>query len=179
MLQKKKYHTNNQNCIQHTDGISLWNITQIEALVGSNEDYYREKPNAWGRKRVLEDLFTVLVRAYLHAGHIDDAMLAIVRAKKTLGIERLPGLTELDAKTAHLVRAGLAAGRLLEGGSLTNMFVESQKKKPPPGKKPTTIRRPSSERQGATKSPPAKSPAKDRPVDGANVIPFPREDRPR
>ena len=97
----------------------------LEALVAECENWYRLKPSAWARRRVLEDLFTVLARVYLHSGHIDDAMLVVIRARKALGVERLPGLAELDAKTAHLVRAGLAAGRLLDGGGLATLFVKS------------------------------------------------------
>ena len=83
-------------------------------------------------KLVTMVLYTVLARAYLHAGHIDDAMLVVIRAKKSMGIDRLGGLAELDAKTAHLVRAGLAAGRLLDGGGLATMFVKSNQQETPP-----------------------------------------------
>jgi hypothetical protein len=100
-------------------------IAQLEGIVGANEDYFKDAPQSRSRKRVLEDIYTVLTRAYLHSGHIDDAMLVIIRAKKCLGIERLGGLAEIDAKTAHLVRAGLAAGRLLDGGGLATMFVKT------------------------------------------------------
>jgi len=108
-------------------------IAQLEGLVGSSEEYYKDRVTSRMRRRVLEDLYTVLCRAYLHAGHIDDAMLVIIRAKKCMAIDRLPGLAELDAKTAHLVRAGLAAGRLLDGGGLATMFVKSTQTTPSPG----------------------------------------------
>lgn len=120
-------------------------ISQLESLIGSCEEYARLKADSRARRRVLEDLYTVLARAYLHAGHIDDAMLVVIRAKKSLGIERLPGLAELDAKTAHLVRAGLAAGRLLDGGGLATLFVKSNSQVPASEAK----------RQGATKAPSA------------------------
>jgi hypothetical protein len=45
-------------------------------------------------------------------GDFDAACLVVIEARKR-GVERLPGLGALDARTAHLVRAGLAAGRLL------------------------------------------------------------------
>ncbi|MCX6123188.1 MAG: hypothetical protein NTV34_00315, partial [Proteobacteria bacterium] len=79
---------------------------------------------------VLEDFYTLLVRAYLHGGHIYDAMMVILRAKKQLGMDRLPALARLDAKTAHLVRAGLAAGKLLDGGGLATLFVKSNSETP-------------------------------------------------
>ena len=112
-------------------------IGQLEGLVGSTEDFYKHRPQSRVRRRVLEDFYTALTRCYLHAGHIDDAMLVVIRAKKSMAIDRLPGLAELDAKTAHLVRAGLAAGRLLDGGGLATMFVKSNQSQPavPPNAK--------------------------------------------
>lgn len=114
-------------------------IAQIEGLISANEEYYKKRPEARVRRRVLEDFFTLLARAYLHAGHIDDAMLVVIRAKKSLAIERLPGLAELDAKTAHLVRAGLAAGRLLDGGGLATMFVKANATPKPAGERAGAI----------------------------------------
>jgi hypothetical protein len=116
-------------------------IAQLEGIVGASEDYFKDKPGSRARKRVLEDMYTVLVRAYLHAGHIDDAMLVIIRAKKCLGVERLGGLAEIDAKTAHLVRAGLAAGRLLDGGGLATMFVKTSATPSDDNKKQETRRK--------------------------------------
>jgi hypothetical protein len=149
-------------------------IAQIEGIVGANEDYFKAKPQSRSRKRVLEDIYTVLTRAYLHSGHIDDAMLVIIRAKKCLGVERLGGLAEIDAKTAHLVRAGLAAGRLLDGGGLATMFVKTSAT---PDHDQSKKELPSPKRQGAT--------ARDtenviKVEDGAKIIPFrPRaDDRP-
>jgi hypothetical protein len=150
-------------------------IAQLEGLVGSNEEYYKEGRDSRARRRVLEDLYTVLARAYLHAGHIDDAMLVIIRAKKSMAVERLGGLAELDAKTAHLVRAGLAAGRLLDGGGLATMFVKSNQSEQKP-QKPR-------DRQGASRADVPPPPVvKKRPAtptattsggDGAKIIPFP------
>ena len=116
-------------------------IVHFEALVSSTEQYVKQKKRSRIRRHVLEDLYTILARAYLNSGRVDDAMLVLIRAKKSLGIERLSGLAELDAKTAHLVRAGLAAGRLLDGNGLATMFVKSNKESP-------NIFR----RQGATKN---------------------------
>ena len=121
-------------------------IVQVEGILASCEEYMRQAPTSRSRRRVLEDLYTLLARAYMHAGHIDDAMMVIIRAKKTVGAERLPGLAELDAKTAHLVRAGLAAGKLLDGNGLATMFVKSNQTDPKAqGHRPHAI-------QGATKS---------------------------
>ena len=103
-------------------------IVQAEALITQLEQAYRKRPNAKLRRHVLLDLFSILARAYLHTGHIDEAMQVVIRSNKSLGVDRLIGLAELDAKTAHLVRAGLAAGRLLDGGGLATMFVKSPPK---------------------------------------------------
>jgi hypothetical protein len=168
-------------------------IAQLEGLVGSTEDYYRDRPHSRVRRRVLEDFYTALTRAYLHAGHIDDAMLVVIRAKKSMSIDRLPGLAELDAKTAHLVRAGLAAGRLLDGGGLATMFVKSNQPEPQPQPKTPGSQSPAGgrggrnvginqPRQGATtgkgrntKSPlPPSTAVVGADATEAKIIPFPR-----
>ena len=100
-------------------------ISQAESLISQVEEFYQIKPESQVRRRVLGDLYTILTRAYMHAGHIDEAMQVVLRAKKCLGIERLVGLVDLDAKTAHLVRAGLAAGRLLDGSGMATMFIKT------------------------------------------------------
>lgn len=126
-------------------------IVQAEALIGQLEQNFQKHPNSHIRRRVLFDLYSVLVRSYLHTGHMDEAMQVVIRANKSLGVDRLLG--ELDAKTAHLVRAGLAAGRLLDGGGLATMFVKSPSK-------PAVVQKPES-------APPA------HPQLGDNIIPFP------
>ena len=100
-------------------------IAQAEAIITQVEGYYLQKPDSEVRRKVLADLYTVLTRAYMHAGHIDEAMQVILRAQKSLGSQRLVGLVDLDAKTAHLVRAGLAAGRLLDGSGMATMFIKT------------------------------------------------------
>ncbi len=102
-------------------------ISQIEnvlSLLGIgviNNNNYRNKL----KRVVVEDLLTILSRCYLHMGRIDEAMQVVLRAKKILGIQRLPSLPDLDIKTVQLVRAGLAAGRLLEGDGAASLFVKS------------------------------------------------------
>lgn len=148
-------------------------IAQLETIVARNEDYYKARVTSPYRKRVLEDLYVVLTRAYLHSGGIDEAMLVVIRAKKCMGIERLPGLAKIDAKTAHLVRAGLAAGRLLEGGGgLTTMFVKSGPQESKPAATPS---QPPIRRQGAQAAePPVKS---ERAKASAKIIPFPTQEK--
>jgi hypothetical protein len=127
-------------------------VFQMEFLSSRVEAYLAKHPKYRHAHVVLEDFYTLLVRAYLHGGHIDDAMLVVLRAKKHLGTDRLPSLARLDAKTAHLVRAGLAAGKLLDGGGLATLFVKSNVESvatppAPPQQKPMQ----NLKRQGATK----------------------------
>lgn len=146
-------------------------VFQLEFLVTRIETAFAKHPKSRTIRIVLEDFYTLLVRAYLHSGHIDDAMLVVLRAKKSLDCDRLPELARLDAKTAHLVRAGLAAGRLLDGSGLATLYVKSNETPPPPNppkKKPTLLS--PTQRQGAT----AKSPNHRHP--GSNIIPFPTLD---
>lgn len=156
-------------------------IAQLESLVSLNEEYYKAKTTSRTRKRVLEDIYTLLARAYLHVGHMDDAMLVVIRAKKSLGLDRLGGLAGIDAKTAHLVRAGLAAGRLLDGGGLATMFVRSgpqdSAKRFDESAKPRASD--GDGRQGAQASEPGKprlgatTTSESERSDGAKIIPFP------
>lgn len=144
-------------------------VFQLEFLVTRIENALGRRPTSRHTRIVLEDFYTLLVRAYLHGGHIDDAMLVVLRAKKTLDCDRLPELARLDAKTAHLVRAGLAAGRLLDGGGLATLYVKAaetpplQQTKAKNSTKTPTI----SKRQGAT--------AQDvNTTSRGNIIPFPK-----
>lgn len=152
-------------------------VFQLEFLVTRVETAFAKHPKSRTIRIVLEDFYTLLVRAYLHSGHIDDAMLVILRAKKSLDCDRLPELARLDAKTAHLVRAGLAAGRLLDGSGLATLYVKSHDTNtPPPPNAPTkkpTLHSSIQQRQGAT----AKGPDSNRPK--SNIIPFPTLDSPQ
>jgi hypothetical protein len=144
-------------------------VFQLEFLVTRIENALGRRPKSRHTRIVLEDFYTLLVRAYLHGGHIDDAMLVVLRAKKTLDCDRLPELARLDAKTAHLVRAGLAAGRLLDGGGLATLYVKAAEPTPAQqvkgknsAKTPTIPLR-----QGAT--------AQDvKTTNRSNIIPFPK-----
>lgn len=104
-------------------------IVQVESIVSIVFESYEQKSTN-SKRRVLLDLYAVLTRAYMHAGDVDKAMQVILQAQKNIGVNRLPGLADLDAKTAHLIRAGIAAGRMLEGGGLATMFIKSDGKAP-------------------------------------------------
>lgn len=127
-------------------------VFQMEFLCSRVESYLQRHPRYRHAHTVLEDFYTLLVRAYLHGGHIDDAMMVVLRAKKHLNTDRLPALARLDAKTAHLVRAGLAAGKLLDGGGLATLFVKSstEPQQAPPVAPPKPRPTPTTHRQGAT-----------------------------
>ena len=142
-------------------------IAQAEEVIALVEQYYNKNPQSQVRRRVLGDLYTILTRAYMHAGHIDEAMQVVLRAKKCMGVDRLVGLADLDAKTAHLVRAGLAAGRLLDGGGLATMFVKS-------GPQPSSGASSSSYADAANQN---SSDPKNHPNGiGAKIIPFPNQE---
>lgn len=103
-------------------------IHQAESILALVSDSYQKRPSSI-KRRVLLDFYTLVTRSYLHIGHIDKAMQVILLAKKKLGVEKLPELYEIDAKTAHLIRAGIAAGRMLDGHGLATMFVKADKTK--------------------------------------------------
>jgi hypothetical protein len=144
-------------------------VFQLEFLVTRIENAFGHHPKSRPIRIVLEDFYTLLVRAYLHGGHIDDAMLVVLRAKKTLDCDRLPELARLDAKTAHLVRAGLAAGRLLDGGGLATLYVKAADPvQSSPNKTKNSAKTPTlPHRQGATAR-------NEETIGTGNIIPFPK-----
>ena len=116
-------------------------VVHLEVIVVECEKLIAMKPQSKMRRDILIDFYTLLTRAYLHNGHIDDAMTVVQRAKKTLNLDRLPGLHRLDSKTAHLIRAGLAAGKLLEGTGLATMFVRTQQTSEVDDRKKTDVQK--------------------------------------
>jgi len=155
-------------------------ISDVEDVITRLEEEFKAHKKNNSRRRILGDLYTLLTRALLHVGRMDDAMLVILRAKKTINIDRLPGLSQLNSKTAHLIRAGLSAGRLLDGGGLATLFVKA-----PIAEKPKSQKRLAISRKGASKSPDLASDSNDasdasakkleeeRKKEGAKIIPFP------
>ena len=116
---------------------------------------------------VMDNLYSRVTRLYLRLGHVDEAALAIIRAHKVTGTSKLPGLKDLDVKTAHIIKAGIAAGRMLNQGGQASILVH------PPEESASTSRRfvPGPKRTRLTRAAPVT------PGDGSlhqgKVIPFP------
>lgn len=112
-------------------------------------------------RRVLCDLYCLLFRSYVLAGNIEDAAITVIRAHQHLGIEKLPSTPHFDVKVAHVVKAGVAAGKLLDDGGLATLMVR-------PDEDPMLLK----------KSPRTKAGYKPRRVkktkEGTKIIPFPK-----
>lgn len=87
-------------------------IATLESVVGSLEEEL--PPQKSQLALVLADLYSVLVKAYLSAGDLDDAALTVIRANNCIRVQHLPGIPELSVKIAHVVKAGMAAARMLD-----------------------------------------------------------------
>ena len=83
---------------------------QLNQIVGLLEREL-EEVEAPGVRMVLTSFYNQLVKVHLLGGQMDDATLVVIRASSRLGIEHLPHLPEFDVKTAHVVKAGIVAGR--------------------------------------------------------------------
>ncbi|MEI8027818.1 MAG: hypothetical protein WCI18_15825 [Pseudomonadota bacterium] len=138
-------------------------IMKLENIIVSIETIASERGKVAREHVLLVDFYTLLTRCYLHTGRVDEAMAVVIRAKKFLKRDYLKELVGLDAKTAQLVRAGLAAGRLLDGEGLATLFVKADTS-PSQSAQPRKSE-PTQERQGAS----AKND-----LDLSNVIPFRR-----
>lgn len=132
-------------------------IMKLERVVTLLEANALERGKVAREHVILVDFYTLLTRCYLHMGRVDEAMAVIIRAKKMLRRDYLKELVGVDAKTAQLVRAGIAAGRLFEGDGLATLFIKAD------SNSPTSAQNSSNERKGAV--------SKDESL-GDNVIPF-------
>jgi hypothetical protein len=81
------------------------------------------KPLPLKLRRLLCMLYSDMQRLYLLSGQVEEAVQVVIRAQQNLGIDRLPSNPDLDVKTAHVIRAGLAASKLLEDGGLATLMV--------------------------------------------------------
>lgn len=81
------------------------------------------KPLPLKLRRLLCMLYSDMQRLYLLSGQVEEAVQVVIRAQQNLGIDRLPSNPDLDLKTAHVIRAGLAASKLLEEGGLATLMV--------------------------------------------------------
>ena len=111
-------------------------------------------------KRLLCSLYGDMQRLYLLSGQVENAVQIVIRAQQHLGIDRLPSNPDLDLKTAHVIKAGLAASKLLEEGGLATLMVRQ-------GEEPIVSRTPGGE--------PKPKPVQPKPKGtGAQIIHFPR-----
>ncbi len=102
----------------------------LESLVYDLEDLLALEdsepftPNS--KVRVCSYFYRLLIQMSLSTGKIDEGMVYLLKANKSLGIDNIQGLEGLNTKTATIVRAGIAAGRLLdEGGIPSPIVIES------------------------------------------------------
>lgn len=111
--------------------------------------------------RILIRLYSRVFQFYLRSGNIEAATLTVVRAHNALGVSSLPDFPDYDIRAAHVVKAGLAAGRLLEEGGLATLFMK-------PGEEPIVTPR----RMPASQLNRAKSKNEKTSAEGAKIIPF-------
>lgn len=65
----------------------------------------------------LVEVYVELLDNYLVTGYFEDAALIVIRAHQTLGIDSLPGFSNFNVQTAHLVKTGIAASKMLDGST--------------------------------------------------------------
>jgi len=118
-------------------------------------------------RRLLCLLYSDMQRLYLLSGQVEEAVQVVIRAQQNLGIDRLPSNPDLDIKTAHVIRAGLAASKLLEEGGLATLMVRQ-------GEEPIVSRTPPNENRSKSPSRPQAIKSEGR---GATIIEFPKPTR--
>lgn len=117
-------------------------------------------------RRLLCMLYSDMQRLYLLSGQVEEAVQLVIRAQQNLGIDRLPSNPDLDIRTAHVIRAGLAASKLLEDGGLATLMVRQ-------GEEPIVSRSPAKDPRGKS-APRPQAQAMKSEGRGATIIEFPK-----
>ncbi|MFW7380439.1 MAG: hypothetical protein ACOH5I_16625 [Oligoflexus sp.] len=142
----------------------------LSHICGVVEGYLKRQkhPSSSTVRLILCDIYSELMQTYLLSGQIEDAALIVIRAHHQLGIERLPNNPSFDVKTAHVVKAGIAAGKLLEEGGLATLMVKT-------GEEPVVSRNPRRENSWMSKNKDLKSADSEQQArpNEAKIIPFP------
>lgn len=89
-------------------------------------------------RRLLCTLYCDQQQLYFLCGQMEEAVITVIRAHQHLGIDRLPSNPDLDLKTAHVVKAGVAASKMLEEGGLATLMVR-QGEEPVVSRPPTKL----------------------------------------
>jgi len=105
-------------------------ISTLEGVLALQEEIVFSGSINARKVLVMDNLYSRVTRLYLRLGHVDEAALAIIRAHKVTGSEKLPGLKDLDVKTAHIIKAGIAAGRMLDQGGQASILVHPHESNP-------------------------------------------------
>ncbi len=72
--------------------------------------------------RFMQSLYEEHFTIYMALGDFDQAMGVILRAHSHIGVTALPICSQLNIQTAQIIKAGIAAGRLLDDDSLKGIF---------------------------------------------------------
>lgn len=113
----------------------------------------------------LQLIYGEFMAIYIKMGDLDQASSVLIRANGHIGCEFLPGHGEFSLQTAHIIKAGFAAGRLLDDDSVRGLFQSGKSIiiKASPQKETSTFIKERKESQ----SRPGRS-------SGAKVLPFKR-----
>lgn len=98
-------------------------LTAHEYMARLVEDYVVAHSDGYVERQLLLSIYNRLARKYLTQGSIEDALVVLLRAQKILGVDRLPDLRYCDTKTAHILKAAFAAGKILEQQNISGLTV--------------------------------------------------------
>ena len=141
----------------------------IRTLESREAEYRAKDPDG----RLMTFLYNRLARIYLASGRIDDATVVVIRANRFLGIDCLPSIPDLDVRAARIIKAGIAAGKLLDEGGLATLTVRAalmRKKDGEAGAPEAEKKKPTKRFEGLDRL----GPRKERTVQMAKVLPFHR-----
>jgi hypothetical protein len=113
----------------------LAKIAAIFKLVKSEEEALILYCNAFFNK---PSAYTPLVKFYLSNGRIEDAARVVINVNQSLGADYVPSFQSIDVRTAHMIKAGYAALRLLGSGETAHITLRG-KEEDKPKKTPLSV----------------------------------------
>lgn len=98
-------------------------IAAYESILGSIEMQMASQGWSGAHRALISHLYQRLARAYLSIGAFEDLSVTFMRAHKMIGLEKVAGIEHFDIRMAQIIKAALAAGKMLDQDGVATLLV--------------------------------------------------------